>query len=103
MDPEAAARVIVAWVEKRYEKVFWYCKWCVRSGFAFREHHGRISNYGVCETCHNQEDQEEMDYECDMRPSKEFHAMRELRWVGPRMERERERVSALMEKRTHDE
>lgn len=103
MDPEAAARVIVAWVEKRYEKVFWYCKWCGGDRFAVPEHHSRISNYGVCCGCHNTEDIEQMDYECDMGPSKEFHARRELRWVGPRMERERKREEALMDKLPHDE
>lgn len=94
MDPEAAARAIVAWVEKRFYREFWYCRQCAWKGYARYEHHSEISNFGVCSSCHNHEDIEQMDYECDMGPSKTFHDERALRWVGPRMERHYDRLEA---------
>lgn len=87
MDRTTAARAIVAWVEKRFYREFWYCKQCAWDGYAVYEHHSRISNFGVCTSCHSHEDIEQMDYECDMGPSKTYHAERKLRWVGPRFDR----------------
>lgn len=108
MDPEAAARAIVAWVEKRFYREFWYCRQCAwELGYANYEHHSRISNFGFCTSCHSQEDSEQMDEEasCDncgdcyvcrgtSKYVKEFHARRALRWVGPRMERHYDRLEA---------
>lgn len=100
MDPTTAAWAIAAWVEKRFYKEFWYCRQCAwEGGYPEYEHNHRISNYGVCESCHNQEDYEQMDYECDMGPCKEFHAKRRMRWVGPRMQKHYDRLEATWPRR----
>lgn len=115
MEPNAAARAIAAWVEKRYQNVFWHCNRCGKSEYATPFHHSWISNFGVCKGCHDEEDSEQMDDEgaCDncgncyvcrgtSKYMKEFHARRALRWVGPRTKKNNQRVEALIEKRARN-
>jgi hypothetical protein len=103
-----AAMVIARWIDRRFPQVFWYCKRCVRWGPCAPEHHSRVSNFGICESCHNETRDEDLQIGCiDFRAGRfarsrfdpDYDGMDNLRWVGPRHTREHRRAWAVHDKR----
>ena len=101
-----AAMIIVRWVERRFDQVFWRCERCDReSPYAPSYHHSRVSNFGICESCHSEQRQDDLQRDFDdfdlkrSRFDPDYDGMDNLRWVGPRNTREHLRAWAVHDKR----
>jgi hypothetical protein len=103
-----AAKLIRRWLVWRFDKVFWYCARCSRRGPALPEHHSRISNFGICESCHNDALDDDLqadvnDHDMGRTPSDPDYTGYStggcLRWVGPRFERDNSFASRVQAKR----
>jgi hypothetical protein len=102
-----AALFIVRWVERRFDQVFWTCRRCVRWGPCVPEHHSRVSNFGICESCHNEVTDDDLQSDVNYRYGRyarsrfdpDYDGMDNLRWVGPRNTRDNLRAWAVHDKR----
>lgn len=102
-----AAVIIARWIVRRFDEVFWTCKRCERWGPCVPQHHRYISNFGICESCHNETRDDDLQSDIDFRTGRfarsrfdpDYDGMDNLRWVGPRNTREHLRAWAVHDKR----